>query len=710
MSSRLRRLASWLAALACVAGMAAAQDPAPPPPAAAPTGPDTSAWACKFCAFEDGARGWVEPRLGYLSNASFHYGNYTGLDDEGLLLDLAGALRYRNAATADGWDLSVERAGLDSRAFGLRGGRQGRYRVTLGYDALPRRIDAHAQTIFVGEGPLALPAGWTRGNSTQNMPQLDASLHPVWLRQDRERLAVGLEVMPRHSTDVRFDYHRDEIRGTGTQGGSFMTLASVLPRPVDQTIDRADVAVGLRGSFGHAQLALASSFFSNQVDALAWQNPYNGPVSGATSGQLAQAPDNRAYRLSLNLGSPAGARLQTSAQLALGEMTQDQRFLPATVNPDEAVALPRSSLDGRVETSFASLRAAYAITGKTRVVGDFLHDKRDNRTPVASYAQVVMDSFTGDVRTNAPFGWRRDRWRLSLEDRSVSGLRLGAGVENETRERRLHDTAETDELRYFGRIGFRPVTGGDLRLKVSHAERDGAQLATAAAAWPQNPLLRAYHTAARDRDEVRGDLAIGFARVTTSFNANYVRDDYPETVVGRTASSDFGYGIDVSARPWDAVALGGFASRRLQDAEQSGSQGFGLPDWAAESEDTSTVLGLNGTWQAPRGFDFGFDYAYSRTAGTIAMATGAGDTGFPLLLSRWHDARIFGRYALRPDLSLRLDLVRDTYTARDWALDGVAPDTVPNLLGLGQSSPSGSVTAAVLGLRYEFRSAPPESD
>jgi MtrB/PioB family decaheme-associated outer membrane protein len=700
MSAPLRRLL-WLP-LVVWAGAAAAQEPAPPA-----AGPDTSSWTCRFCTFESGTSGWLEPRLGYLSDGSFRYGDYTGLEDQGLLLDLGGAWRYRNAETADAWDLAVERAGLDSRAFALRGGRQGTYRISLGYDQLPHLVDAGTRTIFTGDGPLGLPPGWTRGNSTQDMPQLDASLRPVWLRQDRERLAAGFEWIPHRVADLRFDYRRDEIRGTGAQGGSFITLASMLPRRIDQTLDRADVALGLRGALGHAQIALASSFFANEVDSLTWQNPYSGPVAGATQGQLAQAPDNRAHRLSLSLGSPAGGRLQTSAHLALGEMTQDERFLPATLNPDEAVGLPRNSLDGRVDTRFASLRAVYAVTGTTRVLGDYLHDQRDNRTPVAAYTQVVMDSFTGDVRSNAPFGWQRDRWRLSVEDRTVRSLRLGLGVENETRERRYHDTTETDELRYWGRVGFRPVTGGDLRLRLSHAERDGAQPATAPGAAPQNPLLRSYHTAARHRDEARADLGIGFARVTTTFNAHYAKDDYPETLVGRTGGSDFGYGVDVGAQASETLAVSGFAARRLQDHEQAGSQGFGLPDWAADGEDATEVWGVHAAWQAPRGFDFGADYAYARSEGTIAMATGAGDTGFPLLVSRWQDLRLFGRYALRPDLALRLDLLRDSYRAHDWALDGVGPDTVPNLLALGQSSQSGAVTAAVLSLRYEFRSAPP---
>ena len=88
----------------------------------------------------------------------------------------------------------------------------------------------------------------------------------------------------------------------------------------------------------------------------------------------------------------------------------------------------------------------------------------------------------------------------------------------------------------------------------------------------------------------------------------------------------------------------------------------------------------------------------------------AGGTGsdFPPLRTRWHDARVFARYLLRPGLTLRLDVLREIYGARDWSLDGVGPDTVSNLLALGQGTQDGNVTAALLGLRQDFGGAPPK--
>ena len=689
-------IAGALLALCGAPGFAQEQGSAPA------GGPDTSAWPCRFCTIESGSSGWLEPRLGYVSDDSFRFGDYTGLDDHGVLLDLGGAWRWRDAATADFLDASVERLGLDSRAIGVAIGRQGTYRVGLGYDVLPHYLARDTQTVFDGDNQL--PSGWTRAGSTGGMPALEASLHSVWLRQERERSALRVDWLPSRATDLRFDYRRDHVRGTAATGASFLTLAAQVPRAIDQTIDRADAALALRHALGHAVVSLNSSFFTNDQPALAWQNPYSGPVAGATRGQLAQAPDNRAHRLSLTLASdPAARPLQASAQIAMGRLDQDQRFLPATVNPDESAALPRSSLDGRVDTTFASVRAVYAFCPTTRVLADLLHDKRDNRTPVAAYTQVVMDTFTGAVRANTPYGFRRDRWRLSVEDRTVPKLRLGLGVEDDVRERHLYGSSSTDELRWWGRVGWRPLDGGDLRVRLSHAERDGEEIVAGPAAPAQNPLLRSYQTADRDRDEARADLSFGDGVVTTAFNMIYARDKYPGTVVGRTGGDEFGYGTDVALQPAPGWSVSAFASRHILDTEQAGSQGFGLPDWLAEQEDATNTVGVHALWQAPRGFDFGLDYVYSDSEGSIVMAAGTGEPAFPVLVTRWHDARLFGRYALRPNVALRLDLMRERYEAYDWALDGVGPDTVPNLLWLGQGTQGGAVTAVVLGLRYEFR-------
>ncbi len=698
-----RRAALLAFALACAFARAAAAQEQPAEPA-----PDPAAWPCRFCPFEDGATGWVEPDLGHVSNDSFRFGDYTGLQDRGAYEDVSGAWRYRDPESARSLDLRVDHLGLDARALEIAAGRQGTYRVWLGYEALPHRVAQDSRTPFTNSsGSLGLPAGWTEGGSTGSMPDLDASLRSRPLQQERERAVLGVALTPHALADLRFGYRRDAITGTGTSGGSFMALSSQLPRRIDQTIDRIDASFAVVHALGHAQVAFDSSFFSNDVKALTWQNPYGPLTPGATTGRAALAPDNSAHRLTFKVGTPASTPMQFAGQLTLGRLYQDQRFLAATVNPDEAVALPRPSLDARVHTMLASAQTSYRFGRRLRVTADVLRDDRDPRTPVAAYTQVVMDTFTGDVRANAPYGFTRNRWRFSAEHRASP--RLAMGVDDDRRERRLYSTAATTERRHWARLGWRPFAGADVRVRLARAHREGTEFAPGGGGAPaQNALARAYNTAERRRDEARADFSLGGPLLTAAFNVSSVRDDYPATVIGRTSGRDVGYGTELALQPAETLTLSAFASHRSQEASQAGSQAFGAPDWVADREDTTNAIGLHLGWQAPRGLELGADYLYSTSEGSVSMLAGGTDSGFPLLLTRWHDARVFARYALRPGLTLRLDLLREIYSAADWSLDGLEPDTVSNLLALGQGTQDGNVTAVLLGVRQDFGGAPPK--
>ncbi len=48
-----------------------------------PAGVDISSWVCKYCEFEQGLSGEVEGGVGYVSNNSFKFGEYNGLNDNG---------------------------------------------------------------------------------------------------------------------------------------------------------------------------------------------------------------------------------------------------------------------------------------------------------------------------------------------------------------------------------------------------------------------------------------------------------------------------------------------------------------------------------------------------------------------------------------------------------------------------------------------------
>jgi hypothetical protein len=53
-------------------------------------------------------------------------------------------------------------------------------------------------------------------------------------------------------------------------------------------------------------------------------------------------------------------------------------------------------------------------------------------------------------------------------------------------------------------------------------------------------------------------------------------------------------------------------------------------------------------------------------------------------------------------MQIHFRYVRETYSSNDWALDGVAPSSVPNILALGVQPLSDNVNLFALTVRYQF--------
>jgi hypothetical protein len=84
------------------------------------------------------------------------------------------------------------------------------------------------------------------------------------------------------------------------------------------------------------------------------------------------------------------------------------------------------------------------------------------------------------------------------------------------------------------------------------------------------------------------------------------------------------------------------------------------------------------------------------------MNPGEPAEAFPDLRTDLETTKLYLNYRLDENLSLRAAYWHETYDSSDWALDDVAPDTVSNLLGFGELSPSYSIDVIKLSMDYRF--------
>jgi MtrB/PioB family decaheme-associated outer membrane protein len=671
------------------------------------TAVDTSEWTCKYCAFEEGFSGTIDLGLGNVSDDSFKFGEYNGLNEKGGYFIGDTSLRWRGE-NANYWNLDASNLGLDTRSLGAEGGKQGTYKLILQYDELPHYISDSASTPYLGSGTdtLTLPGTWVPAGTTAGMTDLAASLKPVDLETKRKRVGVGLSLDFVRDWKFAVNVRHETKEGTQRIAGTFFFNAAQLVQPVDYVTDQVDASASYTGSKWQARLAYYGSIFSNNNTSLTWENPYTSTPGVDDKGQLALAPDNEFHQILASAGYSFSDKTRASADIAFGHMTQNQAYLAPTLNTTLVVpALPQNSLDGSVDTLNANLKLVSALTDKLRLNAGFIYDDRNNKTPQAAYPWVTTDTILNPARTNLPYSFTKSTAKLSADYRATARTRASAGFDYETNDRTYQEVAKTKENTFWGKVNTRAMDNLDLMFKLAHADRDNSgYVVVPEISPPENPLLRKYNMASRTRDSagLRADVN-AWKTVNLGFGVDYANDDYSKSQIGLTESRDVTYGADASTLLAKNTSLYVYLTREQIKSKQAGSQLFSTPDWTGENNDTVDTAGIGVKHTVIKSkLDVGADYAISHSRGEVTVYTGAPDPAFPDLISKLGSVKLYATYRIKDNISLNGAYWYESYKSENWQLDGVTPSTIPNVLTLGEQPPSYYVNVVMLTVRYKF--------
>ena len=669
--------------------------------------PDTLKWQCKLCKFEDGLSGTVEVGGSYVSDSSYKFGEYNGLYKEGGYFIGDFSARYRRE---DGiyWNVDGANLGLDTRSLNAEGGRQGQFKLQLNYQELPHFISDSAQTPFIGNGgaSLTLPAGYP-ASTTTTMP-LSTTLQQVSLDTKRKEVGVGAAWIPARAWETGVNYRHQTREGTLGTAGAFFVTASQLVKPVDYVTDQVDASASYTDTRFQAKLAYYGSNFSNNDPSLTWQNPFTLPgFPGAVDGQLALAPDNQFHQFSASMGYQLAERTRATADIAVGRGTQNQQFLAPTLNGTLAVpALPRTSLDGKVDTVNANVDVNSAVTDRLRVKAAYIYNDRNNNTPQSTYTWVTTDMFVApSQRTNLPYSFTQDKAQLRADYKAAERTTTSAGYDYDSVKRTFQEADKTYENTFWGKLASRYLDWVDLTLKYAYSDRSFSSYQPVPEITPpENPLLRKYNMADRTRNS--GELRASFAATDTisiglQFDAS--KDDYSNSTIGLTSAKEYNFGGDITWMLSDETSLHLFANRQEIKSEQSGSQTYSTPDWSGENKDTINFAGVGVKHIVIKGkLDVGADYTYTRSKGAINVSTAANEPAFPDLSTRRDSVKLYANYRLKDNVTLRAGYWYESYSSDSWALDGVTPDTIPNVLTFGQQPPQYHVHVIAMSVRYNF--------
>jgi MtrB/PioB family decaheme-associated outer membrane protein len=663
---------------------------------------DTSDWKCTQCPFLQGYTADVEAGVMGASGANATFGRYTGIDHNGAYADAAADGQFRSAEGSYA-NYDLERLGLASRDGYVEGGREGRYDLRVSYDGQPNQLYDTGATPYRAIGSnLALPADWVPG-STGNMSALGTSLAPVKIESDRRTVALLARYFASPSWTVFGEFRHQEHDGTGLTSASFLTETVQLPQPFDYVTNSFEAGAAWAGRVAGFRLSYTGSWFDDEYDSITFANPYLPIAPGSTQGQLGVPPGNTLQQFALtgNVQLPWYTTLTYTA--SLGTLKQNDAFLPVSTLPGSSVPSP-GSLNGDVHLTHYALGLASRPLPKLSVRGNATYDGHDDKTSPLTIAYVVTDTFPGGTAVTPRYSEDRARLDGGADYALARWLKIGVGGKLDD----IHYgpgqvVTWTQNAESWGRAMITPIAPLSFTLKYGDALRKTSGFDAAALPPEENPLIREYDYAPRDR--VFYSLTGAWAATSTltwSVDGFIAKDDYRSSPLGLQAVHEQRGSTTLTWAPRDTLSAyidGGY--ERLLNL-QSGYAGIDTAPWLTANTERYWNLGIGGRWVPQERWTFSLDYLLAPSYDNTEATAGGLQQAFPQNWTKLDSTRLDLAYRWTSAMQMHFRYTRETYNSSDWAQNGVGPSTVPNLLALGIQPYRDNVNLFAITVRYQF--------
>lgn len=706
-------------------------------------------------------RSVVELGVGYQSADAFRFGRFTGLVDQGAVplfsLDLRARAAFDSGGTAH-WSIIGSNLGLNSRSLRAELGAQGSYKLFVEYDQSYKAGNDAARTPYLGAGGvnLSLPSGWVASPTTAGMTQLLPSLQAVNMDLERRALSIGGTKALGKGWEFKTSF-RNELKdgvqplGALVGAGFGAARASLLPEPVDYVTRQADVTLAYADPWKQLQLSYHLSLFNNMNESLVWQNPYSNNAGSSIAanypiglGRMSLPPDNQFHQVAAAFGYSLSDETRLSGDLALGRMTQDETFLPYTINAFAASSLPRASLNGRIDTTLFNLKLASRPTPQFNWSLGLRHDDRANKTPRDMFNYIRGDgenqiaTANSSQRMNDSYSYTEQQLKLDAGYKVARNVDLTAGLERSQIDRTYQERDQSTQSTYRAGLRWRINEAVDGTLLLSRSDRSGspyvgnapvlagysaAYLATnpagMAGGWELLPTSRKFHEADRLRDKLALVLTATPAdNLTLGLNAAMQRDDYTSSEKGLTGSTSANYTLDATLVAAANLSIYGFYTNERLMTEQASKQLGGATkladaadrgrDWFASHRDRVETIGLGMKHKLlGQRLELGADFMHSRSKANVNVTTGAtvaaASQGLPLpdASTKLNALSVFGNYKWNKSWALRLRYMFEDFNSSDWKTD-IAVNQLANTISIGDLSPTYQVHFIGISVTYQF--------
>jgi len=705
----------------------------------------------------------IEIGLGYSSDDSFKFGEYNGLPKQGGFaisnLKLSKYLQPDHSDTTY-WNVDMKNMGLSNRSVSAEIEKIGKFRLHFNFDEIPHNRFSDGRTPFMGAGTAnqTLPSSWVGASSTSGLTDLFPSLHNVDVRTQRQRLGGGFTWYLTDKWQMSGTYRHEEKDGRDSLGAVFGSnggnpRSSILIRPIDYNTDEFNIHLGYTGQKGQYSLTYHLSLFNNKDNALLWDNPFNNPqwdpganFSDGARGRMSSEPDNRAWQLTLAGGYNFGMRTRLTANVSYGQMMQNQRFLPYSSVFPTVIPLPRNSLDGEIQTLFANLDLSTRFTNRLGLTARYTYDNRDNKTPRDIYVRIAGDAaaqgglLEENARVNWPYSYRRNNLQVDVNYRLMRSSRLTVGYEFENIHRDFTEREDTNEHTGKIRFTFNPFSSAGGWIRYQHSMRRGStyvsnepfltgvnpdyinllQATNPDDLYPNDPLMRKFHIADRNRDQLAA--AVNYYpndELTFTLSGHYNRDDFLHTQDGLQKSENGNVSLDAGYTPSKKISFNAYVTYENYNYKQRGFYHpgfvgvltpttdriakFGDNWWSMDSRDKIYTAGAGLDWNViEKKLKVKVDFlaSHARTE-TTPHSDGLAFLPLPDLKTDLYRITMTAEYNIKKNMGLRFRYLYENFDTSDFARDLVTPDTLANVILLGNGTPNYSVH--VVGISYFYK-------
>lgn len=701
--------------------------PAPAPPGvqapAAPADEEHVALPTTYGSVDYGGR-WT-----HLDGDGARYERYRDMGD-GVFLDSA-----RLSTQQGGWqlDFAPDHMGRRDQRYAGSAIRPGQFKVWGVWDQIPMLMSRTTRTLFAVTAPDELQIENTIQSQVFTQPSYLATAlqlaRTFELSSRRHLFEGGAEYIAKSGLTLSTNVRRINRDGAIPFGGSFghgQVVETMAPVEHNLT-DVESSAEYVRGNL-LARGGYTGSWFHNENTSLTFDNPFRvaDSTSGGMRGRTSLAPSNSLIGVNGLLSYRLPRRSRVSISGSLGSLRDaDAPLLPFTINA--AVISPpldRTETEGHAKTSSMNLSFTSRPLSTVGVDLRFRTYDYDNRTPEFLVTQrVAYDNGVSNVTNTAlqrsePFGVKRSAFDADVRFNPMRALSGGLGFSHTAEERTHRIFEEMTENTYrvlVDSVGNRWFT---LRSKYEHSERrgegDAAVIAAELTAIGEQPGMRHFDIASRDRDRVT--LTGGVVPFNTvSFNASFAagKDDYLETLFGLLDNHHRVYSAGVEYAPSEYAAAGlSYSFERYtslsRSRQASNTAEFNNParNWTANTLDRAhSIIAHGEILQFRQHLDVMLFADYNRANGLYRYGTGPvpdrtlpeevevptslpDPTQLPPLRSELARGNVDLVYSLTERWGLGFSVWYEHYRVKDFSLDADA---------LSRLDPAG---ALLLGYQY----------